>query len=206
MFNANQSLEIRPFGEVQCHRVVRCLGQMLHDLCLHACIQGCGGDDFLEKASINSPRARECNQDPARAQEFKGQQVDVLVAAGSFVGLGSSGGELGRVEDDQVEGAGFIPEFAQELENIAFQGVMAVQGEIVKRTIFPAHGKRIRRGIHRKHRLCSPRQGIDREPAGVAEAIQHRTTFGQLAQALTVETLVEVEPGFVTGFNVDVEF
>ena len=134
---------------------------MLHDLRLHARIQGGRGDDFLEQAGINSARTRESDQDPAGTQEFEGQQVDILVAAGGFSGLGGRGGEFGRVKDDQVEGAGFIPEFTQELEDIAFQRGVVVSGEGIQRHVFPAQRQRIRRGIHREHRLCPARQRID---------------------------------------------
>ena len=111
--------------------MVRCLGEMLYDTGFHTGIQGCGGDDFLKQGSVYSPRAGERDQDSPGAQKFKGQQVDILVAAGSLISLCGGGGELGWIKNDQVEGAGLVAEFTQDLENISFQHVKPVNREIV---------------------------------------------------------------------------
>ena len=91
---------------------------MLDDLRLHARIQGGGGNDFLEQGRINPARARERDQRPTRAQQFEGQQVDVLIAARSLFRLGGRGGKFWRIEDDQFEGADLVPELSQLLEDI----------------------------------------------------------------------------------------
>jgi hypothetical protein len=56
-FIANQSLEVCPFGEVQCHWVVGGLRQVLDDMCLNAGVESRGGNDFLKEACVYATRA-----------------------------------------------------------------------------------------------------------------------------------------------------
>lgn len=92
--------------------------QALHDLRVHAGIQRGVGDDFLEEGRIDPAGAGEGHQRAAGTQQLERQQVDVLVTAGGFLRLGGGGGELGRVEDDQVVLLGLIPQQAQLLKDV----------------------------------------------------------------------------------------
>ncbi len=58
---------------------------------------------FWKKAEFYASRAGERNKNSTRTQEFKSKQVNILVPAGGLRSLGSRGGELGRVKNNQVK-------------------------------------------------------------------------------------------------------
>ena len=76
------------------------------------------GEDGVEERGIHRAGAREGREDAARAQEFHGEQVDVLVAASGLHELRARLGEFRRVEDDQIPGAARVAALPQILEDI----------------------------------------------------------------------------------------
>ena len=75
------------------------------------------------------------HEQAARPEQFEAEQVDVLVAARGFFGERGGGGELGRIEDDQVELAALVAQRAQRLEHVGLlpfgaRCIQAVVGQI----------------------------------------------------------------------------
>src|SRR5512138_96308 len=126
---------------------------MLDDLRLDACVQRRARDDLLEQTCVDASGAGEGDQPPARSQQLERQQVDVLVAARGSFGLCGGWRELGRVEDDQVEGAILVAESAQELKDIAFEYRVTSSIQAVEGDIFAAEFQCLRRRVDREYRF-----------------------------------------------------
>ena len=94
--------------------------QMMDDLRIHAGIERGAGDDLLEQVFADTAGAGVGGEQAARPEQFEGEQVDVLLAARGLFGERGGGGELGRVEDDEVEAAPLVAQFAQRLEHVCF--------------------------------------------------------------------------------------
>ena len=94
--------------------------QVMDDLRIHAGIECGTGDDLLEQVLADAAGAGVGGEQAAGAEQLEGEQVDVLVAARGFFGEGGGGGKLGRIEDDEVEGAALVAQLAQRLEHVSF--------------------------------------------------------------------------------------
>src|SRR3989338_4818200 len=114
----NQSLQIRAFREAEQHRMVGAGVQVMNDLCVNAGIESGSGDNLLEQIFTDAAGARVGGKQPARPEQLEPEQIDVLVAARCFFGERGGGCELGRIEDDEVEGAALVAKLAQRLEYI----------------------------------------------------------------------------------------
>jgi len=98
--------------------MIRRLPQLLYDLNLSSRIQGGPEDHLLEEIGGDPARAGEGGQDPTGAQQLHGQQVDVLVAARCCFDMALSLGELGRVEDNEIEALPSVSAIPQESEHV----------------------------------------------------------------------------------------
>src|SRR3989338_7703496 len=116
----HQPLQIRPLRKTQRHRMIGAGVQVMDDLRVHPGIECGTGDDLLEQVFADAAGAGVGGEQAARPEQLEGEQVDVLVAARGFFGERGGGGELGRVEDDEIEGAALVAQFAQRLEYIRF--------------------------------------------------------------------------------------
>jgi len=94
--------------------------QVMHDLRIYAGIECSAGDDLLEQVLADAAGAGVGGKQAARPEQFEAEQVDVLVAARGLFGERGGGGELGRVEDDEVKEAALVAQFAQRLEYVGF--------------------------------------------------------------------------------------
>src|SRR5574344_1916924 len=112
--------------------MVRGLPEAPDDLGFAVGVQGSVRDDFLEQAHFHEAGTTEGREDSARSEKLDREQVDVLVAARSFVEMILACDEFRRVEDDEVEGLCAVAAFAEVSENIRFRvrcpgGVESVQ-------------------------------------------------------------------------------
>src|SRR5574344_316453 len=127
-----QTFQVLSFGECRAYGVVRRLSEAPDDLGFAVGVQ-CGvRDDFLEQAHFHKSGTAEGREDSARSEELDREQVDVLVAARSFVEMILAFDEFRRVEDDEVECFCAVAAFAEVSENIRFRvrrlgGVESVQ-------------------------------------------------------------------------------
>ena len=94
--------------------------QVMDDLRIHAGIECSAGDDFLEQVCADAAGAGVGGEQTARPEQLEAEKVDVLVAARGFFGERGGGGELGRIEDDEVEAAPLIAQLAQRLKYVVF--------------------------------------------------------------------------------------
>src|SRR3989338_3930647 len=93
----------------------------MDDLRIHAGIECGTGDDLLEQVCADTAGAGIGCKQATWPEQLEAEQIDVLVAARGFLGERGSGGELGRIEDDEVEAAALVTQFAQRLEPARFQ-------------------------------------------------------------------------------------
>ena len=78
------------------------------------------GDNFLEQVHFHKAGTAECREHAAFGKELHGEQVDVLVTAGTFLQVVLAFDELGRVEHDKVERFGLVAALAQVREHVRF--------------------------------------------------------------------------------------
>src|SRR5258706_11702972 len=118
---------------------------MLHNLRVPTGIQGRAGHNLLEQVGVDATGTRESDQDAAFAQQFEGQQVDILITARSLFSLRRCGSELGRVEDDHVERARLVAKLTQQLKYVAFEPLGLLFRQVVQRDVFASQRQRVRR-------------------------------------------------------------
>ena len=116
---ADKSLEIGALGKDKEGGVVGGLAEAFENLRNAVSIEGGVGNDLLEEVGLHEARAGEGEENSAGAQEFEGEDVDILVAARGAFELGAAFGEFGRIEDDDVELARLVAEAAEDLEYVA---------------------------------------------------------------------------------------
>ena len=85
------------------------------------------GDDLAEQRSVDAARAREREQHAARLEQLQREPVEVLVGARRLLDLAFVGGQLGRVECDQVVLLGAVAQAAERDERIGFHRLADVE-------------------------------------------------------------------------------
>ncbi len=92
--------------------------QVMHDLRVDPGIECRARDDLLEQLFADTAGARVGGEQAAGVEQFESQQIDVLVTSCGFFGKGGGGGELGRVENDEVEFTALVAQLAQRQKHI----------------------------------------------------------------------------------------
>ncbi len=169
-----QALEIFAFRKIQGYRVIGRAGQATDNARLAPGIQRSPGDDLLEQLQPDATRTGVGHQQAARLEQAKTEQVDVLVGTCGAVGMGSRGGELGRIEDDQVESPPGLAKIAQRLEDIGLQPLGTLGRQLrIERQVGPGLGQRRAGRIDGQHMRRPTRQRLQREAAGVIRSVKH---------------------------------
>ena len=148
---------------------------------------------------------------PARREKAQAVQVDVLVGARRAVDMIVTRRELGRVEDDEVEGFPGIAKRAQVLEHVGADELRALFFKAVARGVRGRHVERFLRRVDRNDFRSAALQKRQGEAARVAEAVQRAKpaavaaaeVFGQLLRRQAALALVDVKARLVPDADVN---
>ena len=118
-----------PSGNASAHGVIGRRREVADDGRVGTGVECGAGDDLAEQRRVDAARAGERRQQAAGAQQFERQEVDVLVRARGLLGVLGGRGELGRVDDDQVEARRGVAQPAQFSERV---GVAPLRGVLLR--------------------------------------------------------------------------
>ena len=139
----------------------------------------------------------------AAREELQRLFVDLPIAAVGAVHRAGTLREGGRIEDDHVI-LSLLPrvQLVEQREHIRRDEAHAV-GETVLLGIAPRHGDGVGGDIHRVHMLCPRLRRVQREGAGMREAVEHRAACRQLRCGEAVVFLIEEEAGLLAVHEID---
>ena len=181
------------------------LAEAFNDLNAPMCIGGGIRDNLLEQVHFHKPGAAEGREHAAFGQELHGEQVDVLVAAGSLLQVVLAFYKLGRVQHNEVEGFGLVAALAQVLEHVGFHMGGMRRAEFVAHDTFLGELESVLGNIHLINFFATAAESIEPEAAGIAEAVQNLLALREFANAAASVALVQVVTGLVTVLHVDGE-
>ena len=165
---AEQDFEVLAFGEAGGQEVVGGGAAALEDADLAAGLLGAGGDDPFERLGVDVLRAGAGHQDRSRRGRLHGQRVQPLVALARGLQILARARELGRVDDQQIEGAR-----RGRLEEAKGVGLDRLDLDAVLLGVRQRAGDRAGRAVDGGHRLGAAARGGQREAAGVGVEIEH---------------------------------
>src|SRR5688500_90017 len=204
-FDDEQPLQVFAFGELQRHRMVGGGAEALDDLGLRAGVERRAGYDGLEELRRHPAGAGERGEQPARGEQLEREQVDVLVGARGVARLRRGRRELRRVEHHHVEARAAVAQGAKLAEHVGLDEIRLARVQGIGSQVLARHFERRRRALDRADLGCAAGERGDREPARIAEAVEHRATGGEAAHSLAVFALVEEEAGLLALLDVDAE-
>ena len=112
-------------------------------------------------------------------------------------------GELGRIEDDEVEAHAPVAEAAQRREDVGAEPFARRLGQGVAREVGFEPLERVLGGVEREHVLGSAPEAREREAAVEAERVEHAPPLRLGADERPVVHLVEVAARLVAARDVD---
>ena len=175
------------------------------------------GDGAGQQVARHEVAAAAGREVAAAGQQAQGVAVDLLVAAAGVAHGLAALGEGRRVEHDEVEGAALVAQalaVAGELGEVV-EDVRA--GEAHARRAVGRDVERVGAGVFARevdgrlahvdaaHEVGAARGCVQAEGSDVAEAVEHATTRGELADRAAVVLLVEEEAGLLAVLDVEVE-
>src|SRR5882762_11501566 len=194
-----QPFQVLALGKLDSHRMVRRSAVALAEKERGAGVRGGAGDDFLEELGRNAAGAGKSREQPSPPQQLQGIQVDVLVTARGAFGVFRCRCELRRVEHDEVELPAFALQLAQGPEHVGFEPLGPPRLEPVQGEVALCQLERRPGTVDREHRARAAGERGKREAARVGEAIEHLPASGEEPHAPAVVSLVQIEPGFLSG-------
>ena len=125
-----------------------------------------------------------------------------------------TGSKFGRIENDKIKLFSFVAKFSQSFEDICFDPLHRAVVKAVAFGIFLGHLQSVGRRVDRDDFFGTAGFEREREPAGVAEAVErsHASAvnflefFGKSAGQSAVVALVNVKTGFMAHADVDAVF
>jgi hypothetical protein len=106
-------------------------------------------------------------------------------------------GKAGGVKDNNIKAPTLGPKLLQELEAVANQEQMPANVEAIEGKVALRRLDRPGRGITGCDGACPTPSCIEREPAGVAKAVEHRPVPTPRSQSKAILALVKVQAGFL---------
>ena len=159
-------------------------------------------DRLREQLGVHVVRAGAGGEEAAVAHELHAAQVDFAVALDRVLDGVFRLREGGRVENHHVELLSLAFERGEQVEHVGaaeFDGV----GKAVQRGVLFGLRDRKVGGVHAEHVLCARDAGVQREGAGVREAVEHLGVPAEPLNREPVIFLVEEEAGFLAVLDVD---
>jgi len=183
--------------------VIRTGGQVAQDAGIHPRVLGGPGDDFLEQVHADAPGAGIGEQIAPRIEQAETQEIDVLVGPGGPGRMGGGRGELGRVQDNQVETSPFLAQLAQGLEHIRLPPFRPLGGQgRIQGHIALGRGQGRAGGINGQHGGGPTGQGLETEAPGIAETVEHGLVRRQGPGEAPVFPLVQVEARLMAAHHI----
>ena len=131
-----------------------------------------------------------------------GQHVDVFVTTAAASQLAFVFDELWWIHDDHIKLLALLTVFTQQLEDISANELGAAHIKTVQLGVLTGDIQRWLGYIHVHYLLTVALQGKQAKRAGIAEAVQYFFAIHIAAGCQAAFTLVEVETGFVTFFDI----